>query len=753
MDGPLRGFRVIELGGGNGAVAGRVLASLGAAVTRVEPRGGDPPRTIDPRFPVSPRYAWYMLDKRIVRHDLPAEAAAVRVMAAAADLLIEDLPPDALAAAGLDPAELMAENPSLIVLSLSHYGQDGPYRDFPGSALTSYALGGSLFRAGRAIDAPLPPPGEFAESIAGITGALAAAALLAARGAEGPGDRIDCSVVESCLSASDWNIVSRMSGAPASRVGAGPAYPVYPVADGFVRVLNLSARQWVAFREWMGNPPEISGAEWEALAFRAANAEVIDAVFAARAGQRRREELYHEGQRRGVSIVPMYAPEEIAGDAHYAERQTLATVDFPGLGPIDVPRAFVRFGQGSIPATPAAPIDAQAPSVPTAATGTRPIDFSSLRVVELGAGGVGPEASRFLALFGADVIKVEHPSAPDFMRAIGGPGNFEKAPSWASSNRNKRSVELNLKDPADLETMLRLMDGADVFIENNGGGVCDRIGVGYETVSARNPRIVYCSSQLAGAWGPASAYTGFGPSNHALSGLAELWTAPDSPKPEGNTLVHPDHMAGKMLALAAICGLIERQRTGQGCFIDLAQSEFAMATIGEQFVEASLLGKTARRGQAHPAFVPHGVFPAAIGDTWVAIAVENDEHWTKLGAALGSPVWAADQSFATAPGRIAGREAITAGVTAWTRSQTAIVAARTLQQAGVPAMPVCTNVEQLADAHLNARTAFDLVEHPALGWGRYEGAPFRFQRFALRAATRAPLLGEHTAEVLRDWLG
>ncbi len=743
---------MLELGGGAGAMTGRVLASLGASVTRVEPRSGDPLRQADPRFAVSPRYAWYTLDKRLLALDLPNDAAALRAALAGIDLLIEDFPPNRLAALGLDPEELRSTSPSLVILSLSHYGQDGPYRDYAGSALTSYAMGGSLYRAGRAIDAPIPPPAEFAESIAGVTGALAAAAALAMRGRSGAGDRIDLSVVQACLGASDWNTVLRSHGSPTPRNGAGPLYPIYPVADGFVRVLNLSAKQWASFLRWMGNPPELAGPEWQAGLYRAANADVIDLVFAREKGHRKREELFHEGQRLGVSVVPLYSPEDIPSDAHYTARQTLAMVDIPGIGEVNVPRSFTRFGRGSIPPSPVAPVLVTS-SVPPSGTVPAAIDFSQLRVVELGAGGVGPEASRHFALFGADVIKVEHRSAPDFMRALADPVTLEMGPSWASSNRNKRSVSLDMKDPADRETMLDLLAIADVFFENNAGGVCERLGIGYEAVTALNPRIVYGSSQMAGATGPASTYSGFGPSNHALSGLAQLWTAPQNPKPEGNTLVHPDHLAGKMLALSAIAGLIDRERTGSGCFIDLSQSEFAMATLAEQFVEASLLGHTARRGQDHPAFVPHGVFPCATADDWVAIAVESDEQWKALREALGSPPWSQDPALELVGGRISARDAIRDGLTVWTRGRSSYTAFKALARNGVPAAPVYPAIDQLADVHLNARGAFDALEHPFLGWGRYEGLPFRFERFKPAAATRAPLLGEHTAEVIRDWLG
>lgn len=746
MTGPLSGYRVVETGGGAAAMAGRLLASLGATVIRVEPAAGDPMRSSDPRSTIAPRYAWYTLDKHIIRTD---DTAVLPGLAGEADLLVEDLGPGVL-----DPAALRAANPGLVVLSLSPYGQDGPYRDWAGSALTTFALGGSLFRSGRATEAPLPPPVELADTIGGITGVLAAVASLVARKSTADGDTIDCSIAEACLATSDWGVSIRsLMGTTMPRNGAGPVYPVYRVADGFVRVLNLSAKQWNSFVAWMNNPPEFAAPEWQILPWRAANADVIDLVCEREIGHRKREELFHEGQQRGVSIVPVYAPEDVPGDAHFRERQALAEVTHPEAGTLNIPRSFVRFGKGVIPPAPAAPVIGGSGGFAGGRVEPPGLDFTKLRVVELGSGGVAPEAARHFGLLGADVIKVEHPSAMDFLRGSGGPGMHEYTGTFSSSNRNKRSIQLDLKTEEGRGTLFRLLSMADVFFENNSGGVCDRLGIGYEAVAAVNPRIVYASSQMMGATGPASSYSGFGPSNHAVSGIAHLWSAPDNPKPEGNMLVHPDHLAGKALAIAALAALGERQRTGRGCFIDLAQAEFAMATIGEAFAEVSLLGSAQRRGQQHPAFVPHGVFPTVVNDEWVAIAVETDAQWARLREALGNPDWAADAALDTIAGRLASREAITAGLTAWTTPRTRPFIVNHLQRFGVPAMQVMAPVDQLADVHLNERGAFATIIHPLSGPARFEGQPFRFQRLQLVPESPAPILGAHTADVLREWLG
>lgn len=735
-------------------MAGRVLAELGAHITRLAPRAGDPLATPHPRFGVSPRLLWYSMDKELVEVDAAELPDVLDAALPDTDLLIDGLRPGELAALGLDAEALEIRNPRLIVLSLSDYGQAGPYRDWAGSALTNLALGGQLFRAGRPVDPPLPPPVELADTIGGITGALAAVTALAARGASGPGDRIDCSTTEACISVADWIIPTRsVNGVTTVRNGGGPIYPVYETSDGFVRLLNLSDRQWQAFKAFLGNPSELDAPELGVAAMRAAQAGLVDAVFARETEGRSRGQVVSEGQRARVSVVPVYRPEEIAGDPHYAERETIAKVTVAGAGELAVPRAFVRFGM-AIPEPPRPPVRAAHVStpVPGPALGA-PLDFRRLRVVELGAGGVAPEAARYLGLLGADVVKVEARAAMDFLRTLPGAGRHEQSATFISSNRNKRSVELDLKTPGDRDTLLRMLDTADVFLENNAGGVCDRLGVGRETILARNPRLVYASAQMMGAWGPATAWTGFGPSNQALAGLCHLWTHPDNPRPEGISLAYPDHVAGRTMALAVVAALLDRQRTGQGGFIDLAQSECAMATIGEAFVEASLAGESRRRGYDHPCFAPHGVFPTLLPDEWLAVAVETDAHWRGLRRALGDPAWAADPALDTATGRLAARGTINERLSAWTRTFTRIPAAVRLQREGVPAMPVYSQVELLADPHLNAREFFELVNHPVVGWARYEGIGARFARLPLAAPSPAPLLGQHTDAVIKEWIG
>jgi benzylsuccinate CoA-transferase BbsF subunit len=390
------------------------------------------------------------------------------------------------------------------------------------------------------------------------------------------------------------------------------------------------------------------------------------------------------------------------------------------------------------------------PPVRVDANGGPGLPLHGVRVIEVGTGAVAPEIARLLGVLGADVIKLESRTQVDFMR-LQGP-NIEASPGWASSNRNKRSVGIDLKH-SDGRTLARsLARVADVIVENNTAGVMERLGLGYQEVATSNPRIVYLSSQAFGATGPAAGFGGFGPTNQAVSGTTYLWNHPGMEKPEGVSAIHPDHILGRMGSMAVVAALDEVRRSGRGQHIDLGQAEFAMACIGEAFIESSRLGRTVEpRGNASPIGAPHGVFPCLGDDQWIAITVENSDHWGRLAKLVGEESWS-DPALATAEGRMACRDLLEAQLGAWTSQFTNVQLMRNLQQAGVPAAAAYSTVQAQADVHLNERGYFDTVTHPVLGTLRMGGVPYKAENLRHEQALRAPLLGQHTNDVLREWL-
>lgn len=758
---PLAPYRVLEIGSGAAAFCGRVLSAVGASVFKLESPEGDPMRAhapLDGGIGIS--YLWFNSGKRGVMADMsdPGQSQRVRASLASFDVLIDGNQPGWLARNGLDPDELRAEFPHIVITSVSHFGQQGPYRDWQGSGLVDFALAGALLRAGLPDRAPTAPPYRLPLALGGISAAAATVAALWERGRSGQGDWLDCSVTEAIQAQADWSTVTcSATGTMARRAGAGPLFRLFPAVDGWVRVISLSIKQWEATRAWLGNPPELAGPEWNNPLFRAANIGPQDIAFNRAFEGRTKRELFEDGQAHGVGIVPVYDPSEAMADPHFRDRGTFVSIPTPGPSPSLAPGAFVRMA-GARPGPPGpAPVQLDAldvlaaPPVQAHPVAVEGLPLSGIRVIEVGTGAVAPEIARLLGTLGADVIKLESSAQVDFMR-LQGP-NVESSPGWASSNRNKRSIRINLKDPVGRVLGRQLARVTDVIVENNTAGVMDRLGLGYDDVARDNPTIVYLSSQAFGASGPNASYGGFGPTNQAVSGTTFLWNHPGLDKPEGVSAIHPDHILGRMGALAVIAALDERRRSGLGQHIDLGQAEFAMACIGEAFIESSALEQPAPpRGNESPFAAPHGVFPCLGDDQWIAITVETADHWSSLVAAVGELSWA-DPALASADARMSARDVIEAQLAAWTSQFPAVQLMRNLQRAGVPAGVAYSAVQVQADVHLNARGYFDTVTHPVMGTLRMEGVPFRAQNLRHAPPVHAPMLGQHTAAVLQEWLG
>jgi crotonobetainyl-CoA:carnitine CoA-transferase CaiB-like acyl-CoA transferase len=378
--------------------------------------------------------------------------------------------------------------------------------------------------------------------------------------------------------------------------------------------------------------------------------------------------------------------------------------------------------------------------------------FRGLRVLDFGVGAVGVEVGRFFAEYGADVVKVESASAPDFIRTITPEG---MNPAFASSSRSKRGLGVNLKDGRGLALVRRLAQRADVLVENNGAGVMERLGLGYESLAAENPRLVYFSSNLTGSRGPWASWIGYGPSTHPVSGMQHLWNHPeDEDRPAGSTNIYPDHFVGRLGALAALAGLYQREKTGRGFHAEAAQFEGAIGFIGDLLARESLApGSVRPAGNASEEGAPWGAYPCKGEDEWCAICVRSDAEWRALRAALGEPEWAAAAELDSALGRLAAREALDRHLSVWTRERTPHEVMHLLQARGVPAAALHHPAHELADPHLRARGYFQSFAQPPLGTLTAEGPAFRASGLPAPIQFAAPFLGEHTRAVLRDWLG
>ena len=379
--------------------------------------------------------------------------------------------------------------------------------------------------------------------------------------------------------------------------------------------------------------------------------------------------------------------------------------------------------------------DAQAPPL----RGIRVIDYSHFLA--------GPFLSRCLAAMGAEVIKVERPTAGDAGRAhpyfIDGHSGY-----FLQQNMGKRGLCVNVRDPRGLELMHRLVDGADVFVENYRPGALDRLGLGYSDLSARNPRLVYCSISAYGHSGPDSDNPGFGLIAEAKSGAMAMIGVPGEAPPLFRIAL-ADMYTGIHGVAAVNASLLGRVTSGRGQHIDLALYD-CMVSVHEYAVQCYTLSGgeeiPVQTGHDLPESTVYGVFPGR--DGYLVITAQVDAIWLRLAKLIGGDALASDTRFHGPEGRNAHREEILATIRAWTMARPSVQAClNALESAGVPCAKVQRIDEVLDDPQIRARGMLIEQDHPALGRIRMPNLPFRFSGYEPPVPEVAPSIGQHNRDI------
>jgi crotonobetainyl-CoA:carnitine CoA-transferase CaiB-like acyl-CoA transferase len=326
---------------------------------------------------------------------------------------------------------------------------------------------------------------------------------------------------------------------------------------------------------------------------------------------------------------------------------------------------------------------------------------------------------------------------------------------FTTSNRSKKSFGIDLKSRAAARITHHLVRQADVVIENSAAGVMDRLGLGYETLKKINSRIILFSTQLLGSSGPWGRWIGYGPHNHAVSGLQYLWNYPeDADTPAGSTNTHPDHLVGRLGALGVVAALIQRDREGGGAHVEVAQFEVMIQLLGDLLVKESLApGSVHPQGNSSERGSPWGVYPCLGEDEWCVINVRSDAEWAALREALGDPAWAARIEYDGVKGRREAQCEIDDALGAWTRERSPTDVMELLQAHGVPAGVVQHAEHQVRDPHLQERKFFQELDQPGLGHVLLEGPVFRGTDMPGPRVEPAPLLAQHTREICHSVLG
>ncbi len=352
-----------------------------------------------------------------------------------------------------------------------------------------------------------------------------------------------------------------------------------------------------------------------------------------------------------------------------------------------------------------------------------------------------------LADLGADVIKVENPDGGDHSRATPPFIDGESA-GFIALNRNKRSLALNLKHPRGQEIFLRLADGADVVIENFRPGTTRDLGIDYETLSARNPRLIYCAVSGYGQTGPYSHRPGLDLIIQGMSGLMSITGEPGRPPVKVGVPV-ADLTAALFAANAIQAALIARARTGIGQYIDISLLEAAVALevweTASHFATGEVPGPL---GSAHRVSAPYQAFRTA--DGYITVGATTARHWTIFCRVLGLEHLEKDPRFATLAARKTNEKILAELIEQVTRTRPSEYWYRRFEEAGIPCGVINTIDRVVADEHLRARGFILDLPHPTIGRVRVTGSPLRFSRTPVRLEWAGPRLGQHTAEVLAE---
>ncbi|HEY7295706.1 MAG TPA: CoA transferase [Dehalococcoidia bacterium] len=791
-------LRVLDLSTGvAGPFCGRLLTGFGADVLKIEPPGGEEGRALPPLFDgeIGPErsafFRWLNAGKRMAELSLGSLDGTneLRRLAQQADLVLESFGPGHLDRLFAGYHELSRLNPGLIMVSLSPFGQEGPWRDVPLDDLTAYALSGWADLNGRPGREPLKGSGYQASFQAGISAFIATLGALFHRDRTGEGQQVDVSLLDATVASfAPALLAAQYEGEPLKpRPPDFTGGPV-PAADGYFALTLSRGHFWRDAMNELGLPDLAFDERFYEPSYRQQHAKEVASIVEERIAKRGVRELFDALARLRVVCGMVLSTADLYANEHVAARGFMQPLSRPDGGSVPAPGAPFRMsrtpwreelpsahlGEHNRTALAEPPPWRQSvsrpvmapPYTPSASAGAeRRGPLGGVRCVVLTQAWAGTFATELLGLLGADVIQIEALSRPDSWR--GGYGGrirtalrpiptavhpWNCSSLYNSVNLNKRALTLDLSRPEGIETFRRLVLTADVVAENFTPRVMGNLGIDYAALRRLRPDIILLSMSAYGATGPYANIPGIGGTIEPMSGMSSLLGYPDGP-PLNSGQMYPDPVAGYFGAAAVLLALHERERTGEGQYIDLSMQETSMTFIADALLEYAANGRVRpRMGNRHPTLAPHNVYPCRDG-RWIAISAGTDGQFGGLAAASSYFEWPDDPRFATAEARKQHEDELDALIARWTATQDGFALEERLRRQGVPAAVVRNAQETLQLEQLRQRGMLVEVTHPETGTHLQAAAPWRLSRTPGGVRRNAPCLGEHGREVLTTLLG
>ena len=794
-------YRVLDLTNERGMLCGQMLADLGADVIAIEPPGGNSARKLGPfagdeADPERSLYWWaYARNKRSVTLDLTTDEGrdGLLRLAEGAHFLIESEQPGRMTELGLGYEELAKVNPALVYVSISAFGQDGPKAGYAESDLIVEAAGGNLILQG---DDDRPPvrvsvPQGYLHASAEAAGA----ALIAhhERQRSGRGQHVDVSAQQAVNLATFGTsmAVPFETEERASRVAGGLKIGplvlrlVYQAKDGFVAIALLFGsaigpftcrllqyiyeeggcdeatrdKDFVNYGELL-----MTGKEPISELFR------VQDVVGAFAATKTKAELLEAALDRSLLIAPVATIDDVIQSEQLAFRDYWREIDSPLLGkqvrypgpfakltatPITYRRPTPTIGEhndevlGASVSPVTTPTASQDEPAKSALADIKILDFMWVRA--------GPAATRVLADYGAVIVRVESTTRIDTGRTMGLYQNGEVGPENANAYQNwnagKLGITLDMTKEEGRAVARDLVRWADVVTESFSPKAMRSWGFDYESLRKIKPDVIMLSSCLMGQSGPLSILAGYGNLSSAIVGYHNITGWPDRP-PAGPFLAYTDTVSPRFTVALIMAAIDHRERTGEGQYIDQSQAEAALHFMSPALLDYTVNGRVQGRDGNHDAHMaPHGVYPAAGDDRWVAIAVRSDEDWRTFCQLTERPDIASDSRYSSLEARLAHRDELDEIVGEWTKTRDAGEIEALLQAGGIAAYVVQGSDELFADPQLQHRGHLVEVAHPIHGTTTVEGTRFRLSRTPAKIERGAPTFGQHSQHILETFLG
>ena len=718
------------------------------------------------------------------------------------DVVVLDVHGD-LASTQAEIAAAREAHPRLVAAAITPYGFTGPKSAWRAGPLEHWALGGHMSLNGEPDRHPLPGGGPWLTHLVGATAAIGIQAALVNVATTGRGDLVEVSALEALANAHQWSFsLYTHNGVTKRRWGNRFGEQHHPLAlyeciDGWICIASVSMHQWEGFCIAMDQVELLARDDFYVPAVRFDHADELDEIISAWAATKTVAEAVAVLQDNQVPSGPVASLDDMLASPQLAARDYWTHLDV-----VDTPTSGVRHSASGadgvttarLPGSPAhiegatpqfrrapalgAGLDDPAPVRTGWPAGVKPL--AGVRVVEFTIAWAGPLVCRMLGDLGADVIKIEHPTARGLamppaemiLAERGGwewgqlpgplsrngiflnndPGNdwFNRLGHWNKMNRSKRGFCLDLKAPGGREVLRRLVETADMVVNNYSPRGVRSAGITPAELREMNPGIVTLDMSGFGATGPDAERISWGPVLDAASGLASTTGYPDS-GPYKQGIAFPDVVGGLHGTVIALAALWQHWRTAEPVGVDLSQLETAINVAGDQFTEASMRPAGSppptRRGARTPDAAPSGVYQCRGEDAWLALTVEDDAAWKALIQVLDDP--ACNPQWTTAAARHADHDAIDVMIERWTATRDKHEAAAELQAAGIAASAVMTIADVVNDDHSAARGL--MVDHARQGEQPqlFPGLPFRFDTTPA-ALSPPPKLGQHNDTILAE---